>query len=409
MKKNRVIALATALGMYAVLRSQCAAEIPVENRDISQREQQTLKEIIDEIERDIPIITKSAVLSTALANPTRVSEKQKQGFVEQEFILPYNIRVGALVKITDPHAPYLISTHGFLSDKESHAVRNFLSVAQKYLQAYNMVILDHPTSSAFVAANEQPSFGGIEEGYILKNIAKQIKAEGASSVHLFGVSMGGLGVLHAGFRGKGTIDSVLSISGVTDSLDIPAAALQAVTPDGACGETYWSLSRLNTAIGLHSLLSPLLDVIHTFSEYKNVSSADICDFFFKTKRYENKEYMKELYAPYIEGKILPDRLPGSTTEYLAQSNASLIAPYIEVPVFLVHAADDMAVSPVHYYDFMLAARGNDFVQGMVLRNGGHNGFSAAYGKQWEACVVKTAIEYWTAEHVTFDKECFSNR
>lgn len=406
MNKKVAIALASTLCFYAVMKSQCAAAIPEENRPISQREQQTLKEIIDEIERDVPVITASAVLSTALANPTRVSEKQKKGFTETVFELPYEIKVGALVKINDIHAPYIISTHGFLSDKESHAVRNFLSVAQKYLQAYNVVIIDHPTSSAFVRANGQPSFGGIEEGYILKNVAQQIKANGASSVHLFGVSMGGLGVLHAAFQGKGTIDSVLSISGVTEPLDIPATALQAVTPDGECGETYWSLSRLNTAIGLHSLLPSLLDVVHTFPEYKNASSADICDFFFKTKRYENKEYMKELYAPYIERKILPDRLPESTIEYLAQSNASLIAQHIEIPVFLVHAADDPAVSPAHYSNFMLAAKENDLVQGMLLQNGGHNGFTAAYGKHWEACVVKTVIEYWSAEHLTFDKECF---
>ncbi|MBI5072396.1 hypothetical protein HZA99_01110 [Candidatus Woesearchaeota archaeon] len=95
-------------------------------------------------------------------------------------------------------------------------------------------------------------------------------------------------------------------------------------------------------------------------------------------------------------------------EYLAQSNADLIAPYIGIPVFLIHAADDPAVSPAHYYDFMLAAKGNDFVQGMILPDGGHNGFSAAYGKKWEACVIKTDVEYWSAEKVTFDKECFSN-
>lgn len=406
MKTKLAIALAASLGVCAAVSSPCTAEVPVENRELSQRDQRTLKEIIDSIDRDPSLIAASAVLSTAFSNPKRVSEKQKEGFTETEFVLPYGITVGALVKISDPSAPYIISTHGFLSDKEAHAVGNFLGVAQKYLQEYNLVILDHPTSSTFVAANGQPSFGGIEGGDILIKVAEQIKVDGATSVHLVGVSMGGLGVLHAAFRGKGTIDSVIAISAVTDLLDIPAAALRTVTPDGACGQLYRNSSTLNTAIGLRILLKPLLHTLHMFPEYKDASVEDVCDFFFQTERYQDEEYMKELYAPYISQKILPDRLPKNTVEYLAQSNASLIAPHIEVPVFLVHAADDPAVSRTHTDDFMLAARGNVFVQGMILPHGGHNGFTVAYGKRWEGCVIQTTVDYWSAEHVAFDKECF---
>ena len=406
MKKKTAILITTSLLAYTLMDTDCNAATPEENRPLSERNEQTLKEIIVKEHRPIPVFTASGVVATALANPTRVSEKQKQGFEEREFTLPYNIHVGALVKIVDPQAPYILSTHGFLSDKEANAVRNYLGVSERYLQNYNQVILDHPTSSAFVAANKQAAFGGKEEGYMLTKVAQQLKAEGATSVHLLGVSLGGLGVLHAAFRGKETIDSVVAFSAVTDMLDIPAAALRTVTPDGACGERYQSWSTLSTAIGLRDLLPPLLDAAHTFPEYKDASFENVCDFFFKTKRYENEEYMKELYAPYIERKILPDRLPVNTVEYLAQSNASLIAQHIEVPVFLIHAADDPAVSPAHYHNFMLAAKGNDFVQGMILRNGGHNGFTAAYGRRWEGCVLKTDVDYWSAEKVTFDKECF---
>ena len=89
-----------------------------------------------------------------------------------------------------------------------------------------------------------------------------------------------------------------------------------------------------------------------------------------------------------------------------QSNASFIAARIEVPVFLFHAADDPAVAPFHYDNFMLAAGTNPQIKGMILPDGGHNGFTAAYGKKWEACVIKTDIAYWSQDKVSFDKECF---
>lgn len=411
MKTKLAIALAASLGICTVASTPYAAEVPVENRELSQRDQRTLKEIIDSIRRVVSPSAASPIASTISSNPRHVSEKQKEGFRETEFVLPYGITVGALVKISDPSAPYIISSNGFLTDTSffsdtgtgAYAVGNFLGVAQKYLQEYNLVILDHPTSSTFIAANGEPSFGGIEGGDISTKVAEQLKADGATSVHLVGVSMGGLDALHAAFRGKGTIDSVIAISAVTDPLDIPAGALRAVTPSGACGKLYRNGSTLNTAIGLGILLKPLL---HTLSEYSDASVADICDFFFQTERYQDESYMRELYAPYIAQKILPDRLPKNTVEYLAQSNASLIAPHIEVPVFLIYAKGDPAVSRVHYDNFMLAATGNDFVQGNIYRHGGHNGFSAAYGKRWVGCVIQTNVDYWSAEHVTFDKECF---
>ncbi len=405
MKKKAAVALTALVGVY-ILNTPCSAAMPAENRPLEQRDQTTLAEIIDSINSNVPWITRSAMLSTTLANPVRVSEKQKQGFVEVEFILPYNVHVGALVKTVHPDAPYIISTHGFLSDKEAHAVRNYLSLVQEYLPHFNQIIIDHPTSGAFVAANGQPGLGGIEEGYILTEIAQQVKKQGATSIHLFGVSMGGAGVLHAAFRGKEIIDSALVFSGATDLLDVPAAALQSLTKEGLCGTRYWNWSTINASIGLHSLLPPQFVEARKVLEYQNLIFDNTCEFYLQTTRYNNTEYLEELYAPYISGKILPDRLPETTREYLVQSNATLIADHIEVPTFLFHAADDPVVAPAHFYDFMLAAGANPKIKGKILADGGHNGFTAAYGKKWEACVIKTDVAYWSQEKVDFDKECF---
>ncbi|MBI5003122.1 alpha/beta hydrolase [Candidatus Woesearchaeota archaeon] len=405
MKKAKTAISLTGLIGICAFSTECSAAIPEENRPLEQRNQATLAEIIYSVDRDVPMITKSGPLSTTLANPMRVSEKQKQGYEEIEFSLSHNVHVGALVKIVDPNGPYIISTHGFLSDKEAHAVRNYLSIGE-YLLDFNHIIIDHSTSGAFVAKNGQPGLGGIEEGYILTEIAKQIKKQGATSIHLFGVSMGGAGVLHAAFRGKESIDSALVFSGVTDLLDVPAAALRSLTKEGLCGTRYWNWSTINASIGLHSLLPPQFIEAQKISQYQNLSFDSTCEFYLQTTRYNNTEYLEELYAPYISGKILPDRLPETTREYLAQSNAALIADHIEVPVFLVHAADDPVVAPAHFYDFMLAAGANPMIKGTILPDGGHNGFSAAYGKKWEACVIKTDVAYWSQEKVNFDKECF---
>ncbi len=354
----------------------------------------SLTEKINAIKSNWLVLTQNGHLATLAANRTRASDADVKAYTPISFNLPDGTTIAGRYRYVRDNCPLMIGTFGFLSDARAHASRNFMNIVKHpYLHDNNILILDHPTSAPFYCVNRQASWGGIDEGYILTEVARQMKEKyHAHQVHLIGISMGGLGVIHAAYRGQGIINSALAISAVTDPLDLPGSALRSLQSDGPFGKRFWDFTVLSHYFGLQTLWKEFRKIVGQSPETSVPNIAGIADLFLGTKRYSNK-LMENLLAPYIKEGIHHRKIPQTLEEYLVASDAVSIAPAITTPLYLLHANDDSVVLPAHYYRFMLAARGNKKVQGMIMPHGGHWGFTSAYGTRWMAEIIATHNQY----------------
>ncbi len=314
---------------------------------------------------------------------------------------------------------WLIGTFGFLSDVKANAVWNFLEIVEDSpLREYNLLILDHPTSAPFYCSNGEASWGGIEEGYFLTETARHLREEhGASSVSVLGVSMGGMGAIHAAYRGEGMIDSVIAFSAVTDYLDVPGDTLRELREQSAFGPAHWNLNGALNAFGLRQLIGGFNETLRRQDCPKShVKEHELEEIFLSTPRYGSNEkgkkndsgkksYLELLLGPYLEDGIAA-KLPGTIEEYLQYSDAARLAQLIKVPLLAVHAYDDNVVPVSHWYRFRLAARNNEKVLPLLTADGGHWGHSQAYGDSYVGCLISTYIDYWTQEKIKLREACF---
>jgi len=368
-----------------------------ENIEKSSNSEQNLETKLQSISKNIPLLTCNGHLATLRSNWTRASSKDIQYYQPMEFILPNQTIIEGLYREGKPELPLLIGSFGFLSDKMAHACRNFMKVAeQPALDEYNILILDHPTSAPFYCRNKEISWGGIEEGFIFVEVAKQMQERyDFETISIVGISMGGLGAIHAAYRGKGVIQSAMAFSAVTDMQDVPGNALRSLQSDSKFGPRFYGMTTLTNCVGLRSLLKPFFKRIAQDMVQKEdmINPHDVAELYLNTTRYKNKDFMEYLLAPYFDTKIIPGRFPETLEEYLTWSDATVVASRIGVPLYLMHAHDDHAVPENHYYRFRNAARRNQNIDGRIMGNGGHWGFSAAYGRSWVAEMIKVYVEH----------------
>lgn len=409
LRGTRGLLLAASLGV-----SGCTSALPTIPRNIplEQRTQQEISHILSEVESDIPLFTSSGAIATGLSNISRATEEevQRYGYKPITFTLPDGTIIRALYKPGNKDFPIIIGTFGFLSDQRAHASHNFMKVVDASpLSAYNIVIVDHPTSAPFYCDNGEVSWGGIEEGYILTEIAAQLKQQySASSVHLIGISMGGTGVIHAAYRGRGIINSAMAFSPVTDYTDVPGDTLRGIREKSFFGPSFFSVMGEINEFGLGQLVAGFNEVVRKNKRCKGkkIPPEELEDLLLKTKRYQSPERLTRLLEPYMYDKILPQKFPRTIQEYLVFNDANLVAQPIRVPLYVVHANDDTVVGSHHWYRFMLAAQGNPLITGMITPDSGHWGYAATYGQNWVGCMIKTYIDYWSKDKLTLDKKCF---
>lgn len=400
--------------IFAASLIGCGTTLPSLRSHIppEQRTQQEIGRVLSSVESDVPLFTSLGAIATGLSNITRASEEEIQhyGYKPITFTLPDDTIVRALYKPGKKDFPFIIGTFGFLSDKRAHASHNFMKImADSPLFEYNILIVDHPSSAPFYCDNGEVSWGGIEEGYFLTEIAAQLKQQyQAKSVHLVGISMGGMGVIQAAYRGKGIIDSAIAFSPVTDYTDVPGDTLREIREESFFGPSFFSVSGEVNELGLGQLVDGFNEVVRKTKRCngKPISPEELESLLLKTKRYQSPERWSNLLKPYIEDKILPEKFSATIPEYLVLNDANLVAQHIQTPLYVFHAHDDTVVGAHHWYRFMVAAHGNSRVSGMITSDGGHWGFSAAYGREWVGCVIKTYVDYWSKDKFTLDKKCF---
>ncbi|MBS3123482.1 hypothetical protein J4437_02480 [Candidatus Woesearchaeota archaeon] len=395
MTLDQLVKAARGLALFSLFSTSCYFS-PINH--YYKKQEMNLIHQLQQINAQIPILAQDTNLSTAFSNLRRLEDNELSEYKEVEFTLPNGTVEEGLYKHQNNTAPLLIGTFGFFSDVHSHAVYNFMQVVEEeVLQDYNILILNHPSSAPFYCANGEASWGGIEEGYMIVEIAKQIKEEfGIPLIYALGISMGGNGVMHAAYRGKGILDAAIVFSSVTDFLDVPGNNLRNLRDDSEFGPSFWSFTSWLNKIGLEMLYNGFEEERKNDSACKSqpFTLEEIETIYLSTPRYEHPELMREYLAPYITDKTLPEKMPNSLEDYLSLSDATRIAPFIQVPLLVVHAHDDAVVSESHYYRFMLAGRKNNFINGIMTADGGHWGFSAAYGTEFVANLIRKYTEYW---------------
>ncbi|MBI2146790.1 alpha/beta hydrolase [Candidatus Woesearchaeota archaeon] len=408
MNLEQLIQCGRTAGLLAMLTGACSPELRIQN-NIAQRTQTAFFSIADKLEQDIPLFTTNNNISTGLANLHRAGAEDLRGYLSLEFTLDEGTRIQGIYKPGEPATPLLIGTFGFLSDTRANAVYNFLQVVEDSpLKDYNMLVLDHPSSAPFYCLNGALGWGGIEEGYILVEVARIMKEKyHPSSVHLLGISMGGTGVIHAAYRGEGIINSAIAFSTVTDFTDVPGNAFRNTEAESAFGPRFFNIQGQLNQEGFHMLwrgFDEFIEKQRICAGKKRIGFRQLDEAYISTSRYRNEARMKIWFEPYLQDHIV-STVPQNISEYLVLSDANIVAQHIQVPLFVVHADDDEVVPAHHYHRFRLAARGNRYVGGEITANGGHWGFSAAYGREWVGCLIKTYIDYWSQPDFIVNQKC----
>ncbi len=373
-----------------------------------ERTQREISTILEHIDAGTPLFSMENHFATGYTNLTRADEDDVREYKKLDFALRDGTKIKGLYKEGKRDSALIISSWGFLADSMAQPPHTFMNVVgATKLQEYAILILDHPTSARFYCLNGEASWGGIEEGYILVEVAKEMKERyHPGSIHLLGNSMGGMGVIHAAYRNEGLITSAMVFSAVTDYTDVPGNALRNVTKNSTFGPAVMSDSLNSFGLGL--LIDHFEEQVRedTICAKRYSAYSSLEELFMKSRRYQHDSLMSVLLKPYVERGVFTQKKIDSMNDYLQRSDANRIAAGVGTPLFLIHASDDSVVPQHHWYRFMTAAGGNNNVAGMMMTNGGHWGFVGAYGREWVGCMIKVYADYWAGKNLNEDRECF---
>ncbi|UOE99783.1 hypothetical protein [Bdellovibrio reynosensis] len=126
------------------------------------------------------------------------------------FNLPGNVKLKGLLALKGDfkRRPFVIVRTGIFSSIEDFKPERAWLMMLFEQSPFNVVMVENMSSSDFVANNSQFSFGGYDEGIQNLLIAKLLKnpdepiSQIVDSVHVFGVSLGGHGVLFSSLLNK---------------------------------------------------------------------------------------------------------------------------------------------------------------------------------------------------------------
>ena len=202
-------------------------------------------------------IARAGVLATLLASidPIRLFEGVRAALkslapedvrdYEHEFALSDGTTVGGIFldyeRAASQTTPLLIASFGFLQDRWGTEAAKFYDLylgEEETRLPLDVLILDHPTSGPFYAANGNLSVGAYDDARMWLEVAQHARRLlRPSSIHLLGVSMSGQTVVHAQIEdrrlGLSLFDSGLAVSIAPDFERAPGTQLASLeTPEG---------------------------------------------------------------------------------------------------------------------------------------------------------------------------------
>jgi pimeloyl-ACP methyl ester carboxylesterase len=339
------------------------------------------------------IYARSALVSSAMSNWTTPSES---AYMKNQvsFTLNDGTQLGGLFfPKNDPNpAPLLIVNFGALADRWFNTTRDFILdiVLAGKIDAH-VLIVDAMSSAGFYVGNSNISLGGYDEGRVLVELARKIREKpmaSISSIHLMGVSLGGLATMHALIEDD-RLDTRLFQSAITFS--------------GVVDEESDTRTVMNTfgykMIGASDEKLPVegrVLLVSTVEHFDSILKENhIKDFHLKLFSAGGPIYQSFEKRLHLIDSNPSERStwPGwneavslsSVEEYVRTS--SLLTQRISqvhVPLIMVHSKDDPVVPYSEFKKFADEQASNPNIQTLSTSDGGHWGFEFTYGADWIA-------------------------
>jgi len=347
------------------------------------------------------------VFATALPNLSAL-EFDRYKDHEIEFGLSDGTRVGGLYFAKGANYPLLIGTFGFLADRWSQPCAQFVrDYVEKGLIEANVLIVDHPTSFPFFLYNGNLSIGGYDEGRMLLGVASTMKryyGDSFTTINLLGISMGGMGVVHAALEDRrlkrNLINSVATFSGVTDFKSVPYRQLKLYDSAHYPEIAYEEPLQL---IGLSSLFGHNFDAIkylersrlNSANEKKRIQTMTNFPFPWEStiNDFYEEQFLKRFKTYSWKSNWNPEISRSSFSAYVKDQELSEYISMIRIPLVAIFAEDDKAV-PVEQFENVYHSQEaieNDYVSAKLVPFGAHFGFNMPYGAQWGADIINRTM------------------
>ena len=293
--------------------------------------------------------------STILSNPL---ESFESTYAKQEvqFTLDDGTKIGGLFfKKQNPNpVPLIIVNFGALADRWYNTSRKFICeiVLSGKIDA-NILVVDSVSSAGFYVLNHTLSLGGYDEGQVLMGVAKSLRAHplvNFSSLHLMGVSLGGLATTHAMI-----LDAKSQTHYFKSAINFSAVLNQRVSTEqvvasfghplvGSSGETLGAAGKLVLYAG----------VPHFNRVLKSRGVND-----FKLQFGHIGDQLYDLFQ-----KRLNEKYQGMSVESYEQWSSGLTQDIdlVRVPFTFIHAEDDMVIPYSDFQKFADRERCNPFTR-----------------------------------------------
>ncbi len=271
--------------------------------------------------------------------------------------------------------PFVVVRLGIFSNVEEFLPERYL-LMQMYEQGLaNVLILENMSSADFIAHNRRSGMGGYEEGLQNLRVAEILRdkkepiSKLVSSLHFFGISFGGHGVLFASLLDQINKNQIDSFTGICPVVNLRDSFNSLVRPNLlGVGADFWSSLRLE---GLQKKDRALADYgIPDLLKLRPVFLPRVIDFL-------EEEFNKN--PPSTKGIKLPPEPYSNKTIWQANNFWSAYRK-VDSPVLVFGTVSDSMVSPndnVYWLDNK-AADWNSDVGVVIFEYGFHCTLPIAY-------------------------------
>ncbi|MBK5093140.1 MAG: alpha/beta fold hydrolase, partial [Actinobacteria bacterium] len=270
--------------------------------------------------------------------------------------------------------PGLVISHGMMSSKNDPQIQELFLTAYAGW-GFNVLAIDLRNFGKSQSLSHTPSTAGWKEGEDLLAAAKYLaEMPEVTSVGITGFSMGAGSTMRAAYSAKEypyLTGGAVAWNGYSDArrqldyIDTKPPVTHPFYP------AYWSF------VGTQKLRK---DDMKDYVD--DPETRAFLDQPFKEFNFEN--YVEKITAPHYG--VTADEVfsKASSKEYLAD---------IEVPLLIIHAADDPICPPSEMDDLMEPADGNPNVNVWMMWTGNHCGFRW-YDRNWFETVLRDFFTYW---------------
>lgn len=302
--------------------------------------------------------------------------------------------------------PLLIASFGFLQDRFGSEAAKFHDRYLRRLEhriAAHVLVLDHPTSGAFLGNNGTLSPGSYDDARIWIEVTRALRRElDVASVHLLGISMSGQTVVHAliedARRGLGLFASGIAVSIAPDFAVAPGRQLARIEVEEGRENPWREIAPVDEAAGDGLQIQAIRTLVdHQFVPGYRRARPDDADFELPTPRVPLLLWDRfEARLAFLRRSGPADWDPGVSraglSAFVASTRIAAVIDRVRTPLVLLSAQDDPAVPSDAFAEVAEAAAGNPWVLAYETPEGGHFGFDVPYGAGYLGDVIELMLD-----------------